>query len=169
MGSRKEHTTLLNQTRPRNGQPPNHVRRSTTFDNSSVRLQPGDTLVVWKADRLSRSLLDLVRIAQDLEKRGIAFKSLTESFDTTTAAGRMTLNILGTFAQFERDMIRERTHAGLRTARAAGRVGGRRFKFNPLKAAEIVRAIRNGEKTPTEIARMEEVHPKTIRRLLARS
>ncbi len=61
----------------------------------------------------------------------------------------MTLNILGTFAQFERDMIRERTHAGLRTARAAGRIGGRRFKFNPLKAAEIVRVIRNGEKTPS--------------------
>jgi DNA invertase Pin-like site-specific DNA recombinase len=134
-----------------------------------ARLQEGDTLVVWKADRLSRSLLDLVRIAQDLEKRSIAFKSLTESFDTTSAAGRITLNMLGTFAQFERDMLKERTHAGLRTARAAGRVGGRRFKFNSLKAAEIIRVIRTGEKTPSEVARMEDVHPKTIRRLLTRA
>ena len=125
-------------------------------------------LVVWKVDRASRSLLDMLLIVQELEGRGIAFKSLTENFDTSTAVGRMTLGILATFAQFERYMIRERTHAGLKTARAAGRFGGRCRKFNPLKAAEIVRAIRAGEKTPAEVARIEEVHPKTIRRLRVR-
>ena len=133
-----------------------------------ARLSEGDTLVVWKVDRASRSLLDMLLIVQDLEARKIAFKSLTENFDTD-AVGRMTLGILATFAQFERDMIRERTHAGLKTAHAAGRFGGRRFKFNALKAAEIVRAISAGEKTPAEIARIEDVHPKTIRRLLTRA
>jgi DNA invertase Pin-like site-specific DNA recombinase len=133
-----------------------------------TRLQEGDTLVVWKVDRASRSLLDMLLIVKGLEARGIAFKSLTENFDTGTAVGRMTLGILATFAQFERDMIRERTRAGLRTANAAGRFGGRHFKFNSLKAAEIVRSIQAGEKTPAEVARIEGVHPKTIHRLLAR-
>jgi len=133
------------------------------------RLEAGDTLVVWKVDRLSRSLLDMVKIAGDLERRNIAFKSLTENFDTSTAVGRMTLGILATFAQFERDMIKERTHAGLRTAHAAGRFGGRPRKFKPLKAAEIVRAITTGEKTPAEVALLEDVHVKTIHRLLAKA
>jgi len=114
-------------------------------------------------------LLDMVRIAGDLERRNIAFKSLTENFDTSTAVGRMTLGILATFAQFERDMIKERTHAGLRTAHAAGRFGGRPRKFKPLKAAEIVRAITTGEKTPAEVALLEDVHLKTIHRLLAKA
>jgi DNA invertase Pin-like site-specific DNA recombinase len=134
-----------------------------------TRLKAGDTLVVWKVDRLSRSLLDIVRIASELEGRSIAFKSLTENFDTGTAVGRMTLGILATFAQFEREMIRERTHAGLRTAHAAGRFGGRPRKFKPLKAAEIVRAIKAGEKTPAEVALLEDVHVKTVHRLLVKA
>jgi DNA invertase Pin-like site-specific DNA recombinase len=134
-----------------------------------ARLQAGDTLVVWKVDRASRSLIDMMLMVKDLEARGIAFRSLTENFDTSTAVGRMTLGILTTFAQFERDMIKERTHAGLKTAHAAGRYGGRPRKFKSLKAAEIVRAIKAGEKTPAEIAQLEEVHVKTIHRLLAKA
>jgi DNA invertase Pin-like site-specific DNA recombinase len=76
---------------------------------------------------------------------------------------------LATFAEFEREMIRELTKAGLKTAREAGRIGGRRFKFKPLKAAEIVRSITSGEKTPAEVARIEDVHVKTIHRLLIRA
>ena len=81
----------------------------------------------------------------------------------------MTLGILATFTQFERDMIKERTTAGLKTANAAGRSGGHPRKFKSLKAAEILRAIKAGEKTPAEIARIEDVHVKTIHRLPAKA
>jgi DNA invertase Pin-like site-specific DNA recombinase len=134
-----------------------------------ARLQAGDTLVVWKVDRASRSLIDMMLMVKDLEARGIAVKSITENFDTSTAVGRMTLGILATFAQFERDMIKERTHAGLKTAHAAGRYGGRPRKLKPLKAVEIVRSIKTGEKTPAEVALLEDVHVKTIHRLLAKA
>src|SRR5690554_1971853 len=89
-------------------------------------LRPGDVLVVWKLDRLARSLKDLVEIVQDLQDRGIGFKSLTESIDTTSSGGRLVLHIFGAVVQFERDLIRERTIAGLQAARARGRKGGRK-------------------------------------------
>ena len=87
--------------------------------------------------------------------------------DTTVGTGRLCGEPHN--AEFERDMIKERTHAGLRTAHAAGRFGGRPRKFKPLKAAEIVRAITTGEKTPAEVALLEDVHVKTIHRLLAKA
>ena len=89
-----------------------------------ARFKPGDTLVVWEVDRASLSLIDVMLIVKDLEARGIVFRGLTGNFDTSTAVSRMTLGILATFAQFERDMIKERTAAGLKTANAAGRYGG---------------------------------------------
>jgi DNA invertase Pin-like site-specific DNA recombinase len=89
-------------------------------------MREGDTLVVWKLDRLGRSLLDLIQIIQGLEKRGIFFASATQQIDTTTPMGRFFLQVLGAFAEYEREMIRERTNAGLAAARARGRFGGRR-------------------------------------------
>lgn len=89
-------------------------------------LREGDTLVVWKLDRLGRSLIDLIKIVQDLEKRGVAFISTTQQIDTTTPTGRFFLHILGAFAEYEREVIRERTRAGLASARRQGRVGGRK-------------------------------------------
>jgi DNA invertase Pin-like site-specific DNA recombinase len=85
----------------------------------------GDTLVVWKLDRLGRSLPHLVETVRDLVTRGIGFKSLQESIDTTTSGGKLIFHIFASLAEFERDIIRERTHAGLSSARARGRKGGR--------------------------------------------
>src|SRR5918912_839866 len=88
-------------------------------------VRPGDTLVVWRLDRLGRSLKDLIEQLTKLHNRKIGFKSLTEQIDTTTPGGKLIFHIFGALAEFERDLIKERTHAGLAAARARGRVGGR--------------------------------------------
>jgi DNA invertase Pin-like site-specific DNA recombinase len=85
----------------------------------------GDTLVVWRLDRLGRSLPHLISTMTDLEERGIGFKSLTENIDTTTSGGKLIFHIFGALAEFERNLIRERTTAGLTAARARGKAGGR--------------------------------------------
>ena len=96
-------------------------------------LVAGDTLCVWRLDRLGRSLKHLLEVAADLEERGIALRSLTEGIDTSTAGGRLVLHIFGSIAEFERELIRERTHAGLAAARTRGRTGGRRPKLTPAQ------------------------------------
>src|SRR3954447_7648965 len=88
-------------------------------------LRSGDTLVVWRLDRLGRSLRHLIDTITDLQERGIGFKSLTESIDTTTSGGRLVFNIFASLAEFEREIIRERTNAGLQAARSRGKLGGR--------------------------------------------
>src|SRR3954463_10868563 len=93
------------------------------------QLRAGDTLVVWKLDRLSRSLKDLLHILERVEARGARFRSLTEAVDTSGPAGRMLMQMLGSFAEFERAMMRERTRAGLNAAAARGRKGGRQSKL----------------------------------------
>ncbi|GAB6051141.1 recombinase family protein [Hydrogenophilus islandicus] len=100
-------------------------------------LRPGDTLVVWKLDRLGRSLPDLVRIITDLEQKGVAFESLTERIETGSAAGKLVFHVFAALAEFERNVIRERTKAGLAAARARGRKGGRRPKLTPAQVREI--------------------------------
>lgn len=100
-------------------------------------LRSGDTLVVWRLDRLGRSLSDLVQIIGELESNGIAFISLTEAIDTSTATGKLMLHLIGSFAEFERNLIRERTNAGLKAARARGRVGGRKEKLDEKQKREI--------------------------------
>src|ERR1700736_1552969 len=89
------------------------------------QLRPGDTLVVWKLDRLGRSLRHLIDTVAELQRRGVGFRSLQESIDTTTPGGKLIFHIFGALAEFERDLIRERTVAGLAAARARGRTGGR--------------------------------------------
>ena len=93
-------------------------------------LRKGDSLVVWKLDRLARSLKDLVEIIHDLEQRGVGFRSLTESIDTTSTGGRLVFHIFGALAEFEHSLIRERTMAGLSAARARGRMGGRKPRLS---------------------------------------
>lgn len=88
--------------------------------------RPGDTVVVWRLDRLGRSLSDLVRIVGDLEHKGIGFESLTEKIDTTSATGKLVFHLFAALAEFERNLTRERTNAGLSAARARGRTGGRK-------------------------------------------
>lgn len=101
------------------------------------QLRKNDVLVVWKLDRLSRSLRDVLIIMERLGEAKAGFRSLTEAIDTTTPAGRMMMQMVGAFAEFERAMLRERTKAGLDAARQAGRIGGRRPKLSPEQEAEI--------------------------------
>jgi len=98
-------------------------------------LREGDSLVVWKLDRLGRSLKHLIETITDLNKRHIGFQSITEHIDTTTSGGKLIFHIFGALAEFERDIIRERTKAGLQAARARGRNGGRPKALDPKKVA----------------------------------
>ena len=96
------------------------------------------------------------------------FRSLTEAIDTTTPAGRMMMQMVGAFAEFERAMLRERTKAGLDAARREGRVGGRRPKLSPQQQTEIRKMVSRGDKTAADAARLFKIHPATVSRLLAR-
>src|SRR5246127_5907833 len=111
------------------------------------QLRKSDVLVVWKLDRLSRSLRDVLTIMERLGEASAGFRSLTEAIDTTTPAGRMMMQMVGSFAEFEREMLRERTRIGLETARREGRVGGRPSKLTRQQQTEIVRMISRGRKT----------------------
>ena len=100
------------------------------------QLRQGDVLVGWKLDRLSRSLRDVLSIMERLADAGAGFRSLTEAIDTTTPAGRMMMQMVGAFAEFERAMLRERTKAGLAAAREEGRIGGRPPKLSPQQQSD---------------------------------
>ena len=108
-------------------------------------IRPGDTLVVWRLDRLGRSLKDLIQRVQELQEIGIGFKSIQENIDTTTSGGKLVFHIFGSLAEFERDLIRERTKAGLESARARGKTGGRRKKLSDSQ----VKMLRTLHEDPT--------------------
>ena len=131
-------------------------------------LRQGDVLIVWKLDRLSRSLRDLLQILAQVDKVGATFKSLTETIDTTGSCGRLMMSMLGAFAQFERDMIRERTKLGLARARKEGRVGGGQFVLSKESQAEAIRMVKSGEKTQTEVAKLFNVSKANISRMMDR-
>jgi len=129
-------------------------------------VRPGDTLVVWKLDRLGRSLKDLIARITELQNRQIGFKSLTEQIDTTTSGGKLIFHIFGSLAEFERDIIRERTQAGLSAARARGKRGGRRPTLKPKDSA-IVRKLYEDKQTPVEdICRMFKISRMTLWRYM---
>jgi len=132
------------------------------------QIRKGDVLVVWKLDRLSRSLRDLLMIMEGLAEGKAGFRSLTEAIDTTTPAGRMMMQMVGAFAEFERAMLRERTKAGLDAARQDGRIGGRRPKLSLQQQAEIRKMVTRGDKTAADAARLFKIHPATVSRLLSR-
>jgi DNA invertase Pin-like site-specific DNA recombinase len=104
-------------------------------------LRKGDTLIVWRLDRLGRSLKHLIEVVAALAERGIGFKSVTEQIDTTTPGGKLIFHVFGALAEFERDLIRERTHAGLAAARARGRLGGRPRKLADSKQLDLARTL----------------------------
>ena len=133
------------------------------------QLHKGDVLVVWELDRLSRSLRDVLTIVERLGEAGAGFRSLTEAIDTTTSAGRMMIQMVGAFAEFERAMLRERNKAGLDAAREEGRIRGRRPKLTPQQQGEIGKMISKGDKTAADAARLFKIHPATVSRLLVRS
>jgi DNA invertase Pin-like site-specific DNA recombinase len=129
-------------------------------------LRTGDTLVVWRLDRLGRSLRHLIETINTLNERGIGFKSITEQIDTTTSGGKLIFHVFGAIAEFERDIIRERTQAGLLAARARGRKGGRRKKLTENKV-QIARDL-YASKTHTvdEICKTLEIGRTTFYRYL---
>lgn len=131
------------------------------------QLREGDTVVVWKLDRLSRSLKDVLHIMERIAEVGAGFRSITENIDTTTPAGRMMMQMVGSFAEFERAMIRERTSAGLAVARAEGRVGGRRKKLDATKRLEIAQSVLSGRKSGADMARLYNVSQPTVSRIVA--
>ena len=131
------------------------------------RLTVGDVVVVWKLDRLSRSLKDLLWLLERVEDAGAGFRSVTESIDTTTAAGRMLMQMLGAFAEFERAMIRERTLAGLAAAKRKGRRLGPRFKLNSEQQDTVIELLEGG-RSQREVARLFGVGQATISRLWQR-
>ena len=115
---------------------------------------------------LSGILKDLLHILEKITEAGGGFRSITEHVDTTTSAGRMMLQMLGAFAEFERSMVRERTRMGLKAARERGRIGGRRPKLKPNQRAEVIKMVNDGAKSAAEAARLFNVHRSTISRLL---
>jgi DNA invertase Pin-like site-specific DNA recombinase len=131
------------------------------------QLREGDMVVVWKLDRLSRSLKDVLHIMERIAEAGAGFRSLTENIDTTTPAGRMMMQMVGSFAEFERAMIRERTSAGLAAARAEGRTGGRRKKLDAAKRHEIAESVITGRKSGADMARLYNISQPTVSRIVA--
>ena len=125
--------------------------------------RPGDTLVVWRLDRLGRSLRDLIDQVNALDEAGIGFRSLTENIDTTSAGGRLIFHVFGALAEFERELIRERTSAGLETARAAGRIGGRPTVMSEARTREAAR-MRAEEMSLAAVAEVLGVGRATITR-----
>jgi DNA invertase Pin-like site-specific DNA recombinase len=131
------------------------------------QLREGDTVIVWKLDRLSRSLKDVLNIMERIAEAGAGFRSITENIDTTTPAGRMMMQMGGSFAEFERAMIRERTSAGIAAARAEGRTGGRRKKLDPAKRREIAESVVTDRKSGADMARLYNISPPTVSRIVA--
>lgn len=136
------------------------------LDEALSHLREGDTLVVWRLDRLGRSLKHLIETITRLNNRGIGFKSITEAIDTTTSGGKLIFHIFGALAEFERDIIRERTQAGLTAARARGRKGGRPKSLPPKKAqmAQVLYMDKNN--TIDDICRTLNISRATLYRYI---
>ncbi len=130
------------------------------------QLRPGDTVVVWRLDRLGRSLRHLMETVADLERKGVAFRSLTESIDTSTPGGKLVFHLFGALAEFERDLIRERTLAGLAAARARGRTGGRPTVWTPEKLRTARTMYEDGQQDVATIARVLGVSRASVYRAM---
>ncbi|MAJ64833.1 MAG: recombinase [Alphaproteobacteria bacterium] len=129
-------------------------------------MRDGDTLVVWKLDRLARSIKQLIETVEMLEGRGIGFRSITEAIDTTTSGGRLVFHIFAALAEFERSIIRERTMAGLASARARGRLGGRPAALSNEDLAHARALLADPEITVHQVAKRLGVAPSTLYRHL---
>lgn len=138
------------------------------LDKCFDAMRSGDTLIVWRLDRLGRSLKDLVAIISDLEARGIAFRSITEAIDTSSAGGKLVFHVFAALAEFERSLIQERTKAGLQAARARGRKGGRPKKMTPEQARKAKAMLKDPEITKSEVARHFGVSRVTLNATLSK-
>jgi DNA invertase Pin-like site-specific DNA recombinase len=136
------------------------------LDACLARLCPGDILTVWKLDRLGRSMRHLVDTVEALKAKDIGFQSLQESIDTTTPGGKLVFHIFAALAEFERDLIKERVGAGLRAAKARGRLGGRRPVLDRKRAAQAVDMARNPKTHIVDIAETLGVSESSVYRVL---
>ena len=138
------------------------------LDKLLDQLRPGDTLVVWRLDRLGRSLRHLIDQMADLQDRGVAFRSLQENIDTSSSGGKLIFHIFASLAEFERDLVRERTHAGLQAARARGKVGGRPRLLSGDKLRTAQKLYEQQEMTVAQIGEVLGVSRTTVYRALRR-
>ncbi len=132
------------------------------LDEALTYLREGDVLVVWRLDRLGRSLKHLIELVNFLEKQGIGFQSLQESIDTTTSGGKLIFHIFGALAEFERNLIRERTHAGLAAARARGKMGGRPKALDTKKTELLYRLYDEKKHSIQELCDLVGVSKSTL-------
>lgn len=133
------------------------------LDAMLAQLRPGDVVTVWKLDRLGRSLKHLIELIEHFKTQGVAFRSISESIDTTTAAGMAFFQMFGVFAEFERNLIRERTNAGLEAARTRGRKGGRPTgltKEAEIKSHAAASLYKEGQLSVEEICRQLSIKSK---------
>lgn len=130
------------------------------------KLRRGDTIVVWRLDRLGRSLFELLKLIRDLNERGVEFRSLSESLDTSTPGGRLLLHVLASMAEFERSLISERTKAGMAAARSRGSQIGRRPAMTDDQRRDAREAIANGSASVQAVAEKHGIHPRTLLRTL---
>lgn len=131
-------------------------------------LRKGDVLVVWKLDRLARSIKQLIETIEDLEKRGIGFISLTEAIDTTTPGGRLVFHVFAALAEFERELIRERTNAGLKSAKARGVKLGRPKALEGEALGVAMALMKSGEMTAGQVAKHVGISRASLYRALSR-
>lgn len=144
------------------------VGRRPVLDYMLSMLKRGDTVVVYKVDRLARSLRDLLQLLERFRSLGVGFRSLTEPFDTSSSVGELVLHILGAVAQFERSMIRERSIAGQLAARERGVVVGRRRSMTPQQQNACYRKWSTGRYSMAELAGLYGVHVSSIKRVILR-
>jgi len=142
------------------------LQHRPALDELMGQLRAGDTLAVWRLDRLGRSLRNLIDLVGELEHRGMGLRSLTEQIDTTTPNGKLIFHLFAALAEFERDLIRERTQAGLAAARARGRMGGRPSVWTPEKL-RTARAMHSAGEQVGSIARVLGVSRASVYRGLA--
>lgn len=132
------------------------------LDKAMSHLRDGDTLVVWRLDRLGRSIQNLIQIVQLLQDKKIGFKSLQENIDTTTSGGKLIFHIFSALAEFEREVIRERTKAGLQAARARGRLGGRPHLLSAKDIIRLKKLYANKKNTVLEICKIFKISRTTF-------
>lgn len=131
-------------------------------------MREGDTLVVWKLDRLGRTIKGLIELVEQLKAKGVEFRSLTDGIDTSTPAGRFFFHVMAAMAEMERELIKERTSAGLAAAKARGRTGGRKAKMDPSKIDAAKRLLASGG-LATDVAKNLGVSRATLYRALAKT
>ncbi len=151
-GCEKVYTDTMTGTRAKRPQ----------LDKALEHVQKGDTFVVWRLDRLGRNLKHLIELVTQFETRSISFKSLTEAIDTTTSGGRLIFYIFGAMAEFESNIIKERTNAGLKAARARGRLGGRRHKLSAKQRTHAVKLHKDGDHAVKEICEIMKISRATL-------